>query len=173
MNLITKMIGFGASTVALMLLIVVLAYSNMSQMSGALSTIGEGFMPLNNAMSAVSKGQLSQSAWLERSLLAAELDISRTPVREALLRLEKEGVLRVANSGGFRLVEITEEETLELYQARAAIEGQAARILAARKDIAELEQDQSDRNTRGNAKGEGHQIGFFNFFFDIANCSRR
>ena len=75
MNLITKMIGFGASTVALMLLIVVLAYSNMSQMSGALSTIGEGFMPLNNAMSAVSKGQLSQSAWLERSLLAAELDI--------------------------------------------------------------------------------------------------
>ncbi len=76
MNLITKMIGFGASTVALMLLIVVLAYSNMSQMSGALSTIGEGFMPLNNAMSAVSKGQLSQSAWLERSLLAAELDIT-------------------------------------------------------------------------------------------------
>ncbi|MBO6703655.1 MAG: methyl-accepting chemotaxis protein [Pseudomonadales bacterium] len=76
MNLITKMIGFGASTVALMLLIVVLAYSNMSQMSGALSTIGESFMPLNNAMSAVSKGQLSQSAWLERSLLAAELDIT-------------------------------------------------------------------------------------------------
>ena len=33
-------------------------------------------MPLNNAMSAVSKGQLSQSAWLERSLLAAELDIT-------------------------------------------------------------------------------------------------
>ena len=71
---------------------------------------------------------------LVQEKLAAELDISRTPVREALLRLEKEGVLRVANSGGFRLAKISEEETLELYQARAAIEGQAARILAARND---------------------------------------
>lgn len=76
MNLISKMIGFGASTVALMLLIVVMAYTNMSQMSSALSTIGEAYMPLSNAMSTVGKGQLSQSAWLERSLLAAELDIT-------------------------------------------------------------------------------------------------
>lgn len=76
---------------------------------------------------------------LVQEKLAAEMEISRTPVREALLRLEKEGVLRVANSGGFRLAEITEEETLELYQARAAIEGQAARILAARKDKATFE----------------------------------
>lgn len=77
---------------------------------------------------------------LVQEKLAAELDISRTPVREALLRLEKEGVLHLANSGGFRLTKITEEETLELYQARAAIEGQAARILAARNDAAELDQ---------------------------------
>ncbi len=76
---------------------------------------------------------------LVQEKLAAELDISRTPVREALLRLEKEGVLHLANSGGFRLAKISEEETLELYQARAAIEGQAARILTARGDVEELE----------------------------------
>ena len=76
---------------------------------------------------------------LVQEKLAAELDISRTPVREALLRLEKEGVLHLANSGGFRLAKISEEETLELYQARAAIEGQAARILTARGDAEELE----------------------------------
>lgn len=75
---------------------------------------------------------------LVQEKLAAELDISRTPVREALLRLEKEGVLRHANSGGFRLAKISEDETLELYQARAAIEGQAARILAARNDPEEM-----------------------------------
>ncbi len=76
---------------------------------------------------------------LVQEKLAAEMEISRTPVREALLRLEKEGVLNVANSGGFRLAKISEEEILELYQARAAIEGQAARILAARQDPEELE----------------------------------
>ncbi len=76
---------------------------------------------------------------LVQEKLAAELDISRTPVREALLRLEKEGVLHLANSGGFRLAKISEEETLELYQARAAIEGQAARILTARQDAGELD----------------------------------
>ncbi|MEP4198298.1 MAG: GntR family transcriptional regulator [Aliishimia sp.] len=75
---------------------------------------------------------------LVQEKLAAELEISRTPVREALLRLEKEGVLHLANSGGFRLAKISEDETRELYQARAAIEGQAARILAARQDKTEL-----------------------------------
>ena len=77
---------------------------------------------------------------LVQEKLAAEMEISRTPVREALLRLEKEGVLRVANSGGFRLAKINEDETRELYQARAAIEGQAFRILAARNDKDEQEE---------------------------------
>ena len=87
---------------------------------------------------AIMDGDIGPNDRLVQEKLASELDISRTPVREALLRLEKEGVLTVANSGGFRLSKITEEETLELYQARAAIEGQAARILSARNDAAEL-----------------------------------
>ncbi|MFK7836182.1 MAG: GntR family transcriptional regulator [Sulfitobacter sp.] len=90
-------------------------------------------------VTAIMDREIGPDDRLVQEKLASELDISRTPVREALLRLEKEGVLTVANSGGFRLAKITEEETLELYQARAAIEGQAARILAARNDPEELE----------------------------------
>lgn len=89
---------------------------------------------------AIMNREIGPDDRLVQEKLAAELEISRTPVREALLRLEKEGVLHLANSGGFRLAKISEEETLELYQARAAIEGQAARILAVRKDGKELEQ---------------------------------
>ena len=90
-------------------------------------------------VTAIMDREIGPDDRLVQEKLAAEMDISRTPVREALLRLEKEGVLRIANSGGFRLARISEEETLELYQARAAIEGQAARILAARNDKAELD----------------------------------
>lgn len=94
---------------------------------------------------------------LVQEKLAAELQISRTPVREALMRLEKEGVLEVANSGGFRLSHMNEDEVLQLYQARAAIEGQAARILCARadqeifdalRDLITREEDLSNPNTR-------------------------
>ncbi|WP_299883099.1 GntR family transcriptional regulator [uncultured Sulfitobacter sp.] len=88
---------------------------------------------------AIMEREIGPDDRLVQEKLAAELDISRTPVREALLRLEKEGVLHLANSGGFRLSRISEEETLELYHARAAIEGQAARILTARNDAAELD----------------------------------
>ena len=74
MNLMSKMISFGGSMVAVMLLIVGLAYYNMSQMSSGLTGISQLDLPLSGAMSTVTKGQLSQSAWLERALLAAELE---------------------------------------------------------------------------------------------------
>ena len=76
MNLITKMVSFGITLIAMMTLLVGLAYYNMSQMSAALSVIGITDIPLSNAMSTVMNGQLSQSAWLERSLLAAELEVT-------------------------------------------------------------------------------------------------
>jgi len=76
MNLITKMVSLTITLVALLSLIVGLAYFNMSQMINALSSIGNYDVPLSNEMSTVMKGQLSQSAWLERSLLAAELEIT-------------------------------------------------------------------------------------------------
>ena len=80
---------------------------------------------------AIMDQEIGKDDRLVQERLASQLQISRTPVREALMRLEKEGVLEVANSGGFRLARMNEEEVRQLYQARAAIEGQAARILAA------------------------------------------
>lgn len=67
---------------------------------------------------------------LVQEKLAAEMQISRTPVREALLRLAQEGVLEVSSRGSFKLYKMDEEEVKELYQSRAAVEGQCARILA-------------------------------------------
>lgn len=80
---------------------------------------------------AIMRREIGPDDHLVQEKLAAELQISRTPVREALMRLEQDGVLEVSNRGSFRLYKMNDAEIRELYQARAAVEGQAARILAA------------------------------------------
>lgn len=85
-------------------------------------------------LEAIMNNEIGLDDRLVQEKLAAELQISRTPVREALLRLEQDGVLEVSPRGGFVLYRMSEGEVKELYQARAAIEGQAARILASQND---------------------------------------
>lgn len=75
---------------------------------------------------------------LVQEKLAADMQISRTPVREALMRLEQEGVLEVSKRGSFRLYRMDDQEVRELYQSRAAVEGQCARILAVRRNADEI-----------------------------------
>ena len=75
---------------------------------------------------------------LVQEKLAEQMQISRTPVREALMRLEQEGVLEVSKRGSFRLYRMDDQEVRELYQSRAAVEGQCARILAVRGDAADI-----------------------------------
>lgn len=85
-------------------------------------------------MTAILSGEIGPEDRLVQERLAAEMEISRTPVREALMRLEQDGVLATSPRGGFMLHRIAEGEIRELYQARAAVESQAARILAAQND---------------------------------------
>ncbi len=85
-------------------------------------------------LEAIQSGVISADERLVQEKLAEEMQISRTPVREALLRLEQDGILTSSSRGGFSIHRMTNAEVKELYQARAAVEGQAIRILAARND---------------------------------------
>ncbi len=69
--------------------------------------------------------------------IAKELSVSRTPVWEAISRLEQEGLVEhVPNVGTFMKV-LTPEEALNLYEVREVLEGMAARLAATRiKDSA-------------------------------------
>jgi len=62
--------------------------------------------------------------------LAEAMNVSRTPVREALLRLEREGIMAEAGKRGFEVQALTEQTVRDIYEAREAIEGYAARLLA-------------------------------------------
>ncbi len=107
---------------------------------------------------AIMRREIGPDDHLVQEKLAAELQISRTPVREALMRLEQDGVLEVSNRGSFRLYQMNDAEIRELYQARAAVEGQSARILAndpkseviaKLRDCVQREENVSDDSAKG------------------------
>jgi DNA-binding GntR family transcriptional regulator len=79
---------------------------------------------------AIRDGTISTDDRIVQEKLAEEFEISRTPVREALFRMEQEGILAVSRRGGFVIRRLDRDEIAELYATRAAIEGFAARLLA-------------------------------------------
>lgn len=66
--------------------------------------------------------------------LAAEMAMGRSTVRSALLQLEKEDLVRRARYSAWSVADLTPEVIWEVYTLRGALEGLAARILAARLD---------------------------------------
>jgi DNA-binding GntR family transcriptional regulator len=65
---------------------------------------------------------------LDERQLASDLGVSRTPVREALAQLEREGFVRSVPRRGLYVVRKTRREVIELITAWAALEGMAARL---------------------------------------------
>ncbi len=65
--------------------------------------------------------------------LAAELGISRTPVREALIRLANEGLVEVVPRHGMRVLPVSPTDMREIYVVLTALESCAAETLALRR----------------------------------------
>ena len=76
--------------------------------------------------------EIPADAALSDTALARELDVSRTPVRNALLRLEADGLLEQTKGRAFRVAPLTKEECRTLMEVRLAVEGQAAALAAER-----------------------------------------
>jgi DNA-binding GntR family transcriptional regulator len=66
---------------------------------------------------------------LDERRLASDLGISRTPVREAMVQLEREGFVRSVPRRGIYVVRKTKAEVIELITAWAALESMAARLI--------------------------------------------
>ncbi|MEM8688282.1 MAG: GntR family transcriptional regulator [Pseudomonadota bacterium] len=84
-------------------------------------------------LSAIVSGQIAPGDRLIQEKIAAEINISRTPVREALLRLEREGILELSGRKGFSIRQISEDEVRDIYGVREAIEGYGAYWVAANR----------------------------------------
>lgn len=66
--------------------------------------------------------------------VAADLELSRTPVREAFLRLEGEGLLRLYPQRGALVIPVSPEEVRQVLEARRVLEEFAVRKAAGRTD---------------------------------------
>ena len=84
----------------------------------------------------ILSGKLGPGCKLVHEDLAASLNVSRTPVREALERLYQEGFVTRLPRRGFYVAEITKEEAIDLYGAREAIETYTLEQTLARGPVA-------------------------------------
>ncbi len=80
--------------------------------------------------SEILKGELERGETLSENKVSARLGVSRTPVREALQRLEQEGLVKTEPGKGAVVLGISQGDLLDIYEIRIRIEGLAARYAA-------------------------------------------
>jgi DNA-binding GntR family transcriptional regulator len=106
------------------------------------STFAErAYVALKDVILSLNVYERAGDVRLDERALAQDLGISRTPVREAMAQLEREGFVRSVPRRGIYVVRKTKQEVVELITAWAALEGMAARLItlkAADQDISKL-----------------------------------
>ncbi len=114
---------------------------------------------------------------LDERQLSEQLKISRTPIREALARLEQEGLVRIAPRKGVFILRKSVGEILEMIIAWAALESMAARLATERASAAEIGSlrtlqarfDQAEVRTHID-EYSGANIKFHRRIFEMSKC---
>jgi DNA-binding GntR family transcriptional regulator len=101
------------------------------------------YVALKDAIAAMDIYRGRAEIRLDERRLALDFGISRTPVREAIAQLEREGFVRTVPRRGIYVVRKTRREVIEMITAWAALESMAARLItqkASDEEIASLRQ---------------------------------
>ena len=83
---------------------------------------------------AIIKGDIAPGNRLVENRLAKFLGISRTPVREAFHKLEREGFIKLTPQGGYAVTGLTKEEIEDIFGIRSLLESYATRMAAIRHE---------------------------------------
>ncbi|MBK1645556.1 GntR family transcriptional regulator [Thiocapsa imhoffii] len=81
---------------------------------------------------AIVQGEIPPGSKISEPVLAARYGISRGPLREALRRLESTNLVERRPNLGARVISLSNDQLLEIYVIREALEGMAARLAAER-----------------------------------------
>ncbi len=107
---------------------------------------------------AILEGDLLPGERLKELEIAQSLGASRTPVREALSKLELEGLLKPLPSGGLTVVKLSADDVREIFGLIRVLESHAARLASGRitpEEIARLEGlcDEAERSDESHSEG--------------------
>lgn len=80
----------------------------------------------------IIEGRLQPGERIKETVLASDLNVSRTPVRDALRRLEQDRLIVAVQGSCYEVYEPTAKDLADLYEVRATLEGGAARLAAGR-----------------------------------------
>ncbi|EGR1261839.1 GntR family transcriptional regulator [Vibrio cholerae] len=127
---------------------------------------------------AIVEGQLAPGSKISEPELAKQFQVSRGPLREALMRVEGLGLIERIPHIGARVIQLSPTKLVELYAVREALEGMAARLAArniTENELAGLESLLSTHSTHiDQVEGASyfHQQGDFDFHYRIIQASR-
>ncbi|MDT0309569.1 GntR family transcriptional regulator [Streptomyces sp. DSM 44917] len=123
---------------------------------------------------AITSGELRPGAPIRQEALAARLDVSRVPLREALRMLEGEGLVEHRAHRGYVVAELSMDGLREVYRIRELLEAEALRVAADRLAEALPEAEEAQREVeRAAAAGEVAAMAAANrrFHFALTDAS--
>lgn len=88
----------------------------------------------NTLREAILKGELKPGERMMEKQLAEKMGVSRTPIREAIRKLELEGLVVMVPRKGAQVASITEKEVKNVLEVRAALEELAVKLACQRMD---------------------------------------
>jgi DNA-binding GntR family transcriptional regulator len=112
--------------------------THREQVTRTIKTVGVQEAAVDAIRAAILSGEFEPGAALSEFALAQRLGISRTPVREALKQLQAEGLVVIKQRVGTFVSEPSRREIGELFELKEVLEGLAARLLARRGDVPEV-----------------------------------
>lgn len=110
---------------------------NGTAMTDTLSRSEDAYRQLKDA---IRKGTLPPGTRVREIEIAERFGISRTPAREAIRRLESDGLISFVPRQGAVISKLDHQQTMELYDLREILEGSAAGFAARHASAAEIEE---------------------------------
>lgn len=106
---------------------------------------------------AIGQGEYEPGAHLTEAALCERFKVSRTPVREALNQLDKEGFVKIVPGAGARVVALSPQQILDIYDLLSVLEGAAGRLACKHITDEEIEKLEEYNLLFEKAVGEGNE----------------